>query len=80
LFTRADEVEQAWIWAEDILRGFRKRRQDVHFYPAGTWGPPWADAFIERDGRHWRNLESDTASVRTRTSAPPGSSPFLIPR
>jgi len=80
LFTRADEVEQAWIWAEDILRGFRKRRQDVHFYPAGTWGPPWADAFIERDGRHWRNLESDTASVRARTSAPPGSSQFLIPR
>jgi glucose-6-phosphate 1-dehydrogenase len=80
LFTRADEVEQAWIWAEDILRGFRKRRQDVHFYPAGTWGPPWADAFIERDGRHWRNLESDTASVRARTSAPPGSSPFLSPR
>ena len=66
LFTRADEVEQAWIWAEDILRGFRKRRQDVHFYPAGTWGPLWADAFIERDGRHWRKFESDTASVRAR--------------
>jgi glucose-6-phosphate 1-dehydrogenase len=61
LFTRADEVEQAWMWAEDILHGFRLRRQDVHFYPAGTWGPPWADAFIERDGRHWRKFESDTA-------------------
>jgi glucose-6-phosphate 1-dehydrogenase len=62
LFTRADEVEQAWIWAEDILQGFRKRRQDVHFYPAGTWGPPWADALIERDGRHWRKFESNTRS------------------
>jgi glucose-6-phosphate 1-dehydrogenase len=58
LFTRADEVEQAWVWAEDILQGFRLRRQDVHFYPAGTWGPPWADAFIERDGRRWRKFES----------------------
>jgi glucose-6-phosphate 1-dehydrogenase len=58
LFTRADEVEQAWIWAEDILQGFRQRAQDVHFYPAGTWGPAWADAFIERDGRHWRKFES----------------------
>jgi glucose-6-phosphate 1-dehydrogenase len=62
LFTRADEVEQAWMWAEDILHGFRLRRQDVHFYPAGTWGPPWADAFIERDGRHWRKFESVTAN------------------
>src|SRR3977135_2959089 len=44
LFTRADEVEQAWTWAEDILQGFRQRRQDVHFYPAGTWGPKWAEA------------------------------------
>jgi glucose-6-phosphate 1-dehydrogenase len=58
LFTRADEVEQAWTWAEDILKGFRLRRQDVHFYPAGTWGPPWADAFIERDGRHWRKYDT----------------------
>jgi glucose-6-phosphate 1-dehydrogenase len=57
LFTRADEVEQAWIWADDILRGFADRRTDVHFYAAGTWGPAWADAFIERDGRHWRNFQ-----------------------
>jgi glucose-6-phosphate 1-dehydrogenase len=58
LFTRADEVEEAWIWAQSILEGFGRRRQDVHFYPAGTLGPPWADAFIERDGRHWRKFES----------------------
>jgi glucose-6-phosphate 1-dehydrogenase len=57
LFTRADEVEQAWIWADDVLIGFRQRRQDVQFYPAGTWGPKWADAFIERDGRRWRKSE-----------------------
>ncbi len=24
-------------------------------YPAGTWGPPEADAFIENDGRTWDN-------------------------
>jgi glucose-6-phosphate 1-dehydrogenase len=56
LFTRADEVEQAWIWAEDILEGWRQHPTNVHFYPAGTWGPPWADAFIERDGRQWRRF------------------------
>jgi glucose-6-phosphate 1-dehydrogenase len=54
LFTRADEVEQAWAWAEDIQAGWSERPNNVHFYPAGTWGPAWADAFIERDGRQWR--------------------------
>ena len=56
LFTRADEVEQAWKWAEDIQEGWSDRPNNVHFYPAGTWGPPWADAFIERDGRQWRKV------------------------
>ena len=50
LFTRADEVEQAWAWAEDIQEGWAQHPNNVHFYPAGTWGPAWADAFIERDG------------------------------
>jgi glucose-6-phosphate 1-dehydrogenase len=56
LFTRADEVEQAWAWAEDIQEGWAEHPNNVHFYQAGTWGPPWADAFIERDGRQWRRL------------------------
>ena len=56
LFTRADEVEQAWAWAADILEGWSQRPGDIHAYPAGSWGPPWADAFIERDGRQWRRL------------------------
>jgi glucose-6-phosphate 1-dehydrogenase len=56
LFTRADEVDQAWRWAEDVLEGWRQQPSNVHFYPAGTWGPAWADAFIERDGRQWRRF------------------------
>jgi glucose-6-phosphate 1-dehydrogenase len=56
LFTRADEVEQAWAWAEDIQEGWAQHPNNVHFYQAGTWGPAWADAFIERDGRQWRRL------------------------
>ena len=48
--------EQAWKWAEDIQEGWAQRPNNVHFYPAGTWGPAWADAFIERDGRQWRRL------------------------
>jgi glucose-6-phosphate 1-dehydrogenase len=56
LFTRADEVEQAWAWAEDILEGWSAARSNIQFYPAGTWGPEWANAFIGRDGRQWRKL------------------------
>jgi glucose-6-phosphate 1-dehydrogenase len=56
LFTRADEVEQAWLWAEDVL-----------FYPAGTWGPTWADAFIERDGRQRRNYDTEIATWKSET-------------
>jgi glucose-6-phosphate 1-dehydrogenase len=40
LFSRADEVQQTWIWAEDILEGFRRRREDVHFYPGRNVGSP----------------------------------------
>jgi glucose-6-phosphate 1-dehydrogenase len=56
LFTRADEVEQAWAWAADVLEGWHASRSNVHFYAAGTWGPDWADAFIGRDGRQWRKM------------------------
>ena len=56
LFTRADEVEQAWNWAEDLLEGWAQHPNNIQFYPAGSWGPAWADAFIERDGRQWRKF------------------------
>ena len=56
LFTRADEVEEAWRWAEDLLEGWARRPSDVHPYAPGSWGPAWADAFIERDGRQWRRF------------------------
>ncbi len=56
LFTRADEVEQAWTWAEDVLDGWARRPENIQFYEAGTSGPAWAEAFIERDGRQWRKV------------------------
>jgi len=44
------------VWAKDILDGWARRPSNVEFYPAGSWGPPWADAFIQRDGRQWRKF------------------------
>jgi glucose-6-phosphate 1-dehydrogenase len=57
LFTRADEVEQAWsivtpmldAWVDEAAPTFPN-------YAAGTWGPEEADGLIERDGRRWRRI------------------------
>ncbi len=42
LFARADSVERAWEVVEPILSAM----PPVALYPAGTWGPPEADALI----------------------------------
>jgi glucose-6-phosphate 1-dehydrogenase len=55
LFTRNDEVERAWEILDPILRTWEKGEGGpLHFYGAGTWGPPAADELLERDGRAWR--------------------------
>ena len=55
LFTRGDEVERAWEILDPILGAWRAGRGGpVHYYGAGTWGPPAADELLERDGRSWR--------------------------
>jgi len=55
LFTRDDEVERAWEIVDPIRRGWDGGEGGpLHFYGAGTWGPPAADELLERDGRSWR--------------------------
>ncbi len=57
LFTRADEVEEAWsivdpiveAWAEMPAPGFPN-------YEAGTWGPEAAEDLLAREGRRWRRI------------------------
>jgi glucose-6-phosphate 1-dehydrogenase len=57
LFTRADEVEAAWMIATPIVEGWLDMpAPDYPNYAAGTWGPAAADELIERDGRRWRRL------------------------
>jgi glucose-6-phosphate 1-dehydrogenase len=56
LFIRRDEVETSWCIIDSITRVWKDMPPDtVHPYPAGTWGPPEADALIEKDGRAWVN-------------------------
>ncbi|MDY6983149.1 MAG: glucose-6-phosphate dehydrogenase, partial [Pseudomonadota bacterium] len=52
-FVRRDEVEQAWIWIDDIIRAWERSGGKPDPYPAGSWGPTSASALIARDGRHW---------------------------
>ncbi|HEX5042172.1 MAG TPA: glucose-6-phosphate dehydrogenase [Candidatus Polarisedimenticolaceae bacterium] len=56
LFIRADEVEASWMYADRLLDRWARASRGPEVYPAGSWGPPAADALIERDGRAWRRL------------------------
>ena len=54
LFTRQDEVEQAWRFVDPIAAGWQSSGADLPGYASGTWGPTEADLLIGRDGRAWR--------------------------
>ena len=54
LFTRRDEVEYAWRALEPLLAVWKRDAETLGFYPAGSWGPPEAEALISASGRSWR--------------------------
>jgi glucose-6-phosphate 1-dehydrogenase len=56
LFARHDFVEASWALITPINEMWRASRAPVPTYEAGGWGPPEADALIEKDGRRWRTL------------------------
>jgi glucose-6-phosphate 1-dehydrogenase len=58
LFARRDEVEEAWAFIDPIEQAWHAKKDapELHFYPAGSWGPEAADELLARDGRTWRRL------------------------
>ncbi|NJL83802.1 MAG: glucose-6-phosphate dehydrogenase [Chloroflexaceae bacterium] len=58
LFTRADEVEEAWRVVMPVLSAWDAPADPatVPQYEAGTWEPTEAEFLINRDGRRWRRL------------------------
>ncbi len=57
LFTRHDEVEQAWTFVQPILDAWREGPPPSSpNYAAGDWGPKGADTLLESEGRRWRRL------------------------
>ena len=57
LFTRRDEVEQAWTIVSEIMDVWKKQGPITEAnYAAGGWGPEESDEMMRRDGRAWRRL------------------------
>lgn len=62
LFTRSDELEEAWRFVEPILEYWESSAIRPEPYPAGSWGPTRADELLNNTGRRWRMPSSiDTA-------------------
>ncbi len=53
LFPRREEIELSWGILDRVL-DYWADRGTPESYPAGSWGPPSADAMLARDGRQWR--------------------------
>ncbi len=57
LFTRSDEVEEAWRLTDGIIGAWEELGlKNLPVYEAGTQGPHNADDFIQMDGRRWREI------------------------
>ena len=57
LFTRADEVEEAWSIIDPIVQAWaHEPGPPFPNYAAGTWGPVAADELLTREGRRWRRI------------------------
>jgi glucose-6-phosphate 1-dehydrogenase len=58
LFTRADEVEEAWRVVMPALAAWEAPSDPASIpqYEAGTWEPNEAENLINRDSRRWRRL------------------------
>jgi len=54
LFTRSDEIEQAWSIIDPFIAGLTGPDAPIPLtYPPGSWGPAEADEFMAREGRSW---------------------------
>lgn len=57
LFTRNDEIEEAWDLLSPFFDGWRQDSSiPLHDYSAGTWGPKAASLLLKPYGHRWRRL------------------------
>lgn len=57
LFTRDDEIDEAWDLLSPILDCWTSGESpDLHYYEAGSWGPPAASGLLRLHHHTWRRL------------------------
>jgi len=56
LFTRDDEVLEAWRLVDAIRNGWAD--SPISGYRPGSWGPQEADLMLKADGNHWVDLDA----------------------
>ena len=57
LFTRSDEVEEAWRLAQGIIEAWETQKlENLPVYEAGTQGPHGANDFLNRHNHRWRKI------------------------
>lgn len=56
LFSRWDEVEASWTFADQIIAYREHKRLNFPNYEAGTMGPGRAYELVARDGREWWHI------------------------
>lgn len=57
LFTRDDEIEEAWDFLEPVFSSWSSTdAPPLYTYEAGTWGPSSAAALLRIGGHRWRRL------------------------
>jgi len=55
LFIRGDEAETSWQLYTPVLESWAAAgREGMDQYPAGSWGPPSADALLAKNDHTWR--------------------------
>ena len=54
LFTRSDEVEEAWRLVDAVKAAWAKQHiRDLPLYSCGSMGPVESDLLLEKDSRYW---------------------------
>ena len=56
LFTRADEVLEAWRIVDSIRDGWKN--SPMAKYATGSWGPAESDRMLQADGNNWVDLDA----------------------
>ena len=56
LFTRADEVLEAWRLVDAVRNGWQDN--PMALYRQGSWGPRESDLMLKADGNNWVDLDA----------------------